>query len=46
MIAQYGDAFNFSLHGNDVLQHKLDVLREHCATLNRPYEQIEKPRWS
>jgi F420-dependent oxidoreductase-like protein len=43
MIAQYGDACNFFARmGNDVLRHKLDVLREHCATLNRPYEQIEK----
>src|SRR6266567_4728831 len=43
LIAQYGDACNlFARLGSDVLQHKLDVLREHCATLNRPYEQIEK----
>src|ERR1700694_3594587 len=43
MIAQYGDACNFFARmGNDVLRHKLDVLRQHCATLNRPYEQIEK----
>jgi len=24
------------------LQHKLDVLREHCEKIGRPYEQIEK----
>lgn len=43
MIAQYGDACNFfGRLGNEVLQHKLNVLREHCATLNRPYEEIEK----
>ncbi len=43
LIAQYGDACNFFARmGQDVLQHKLNVLREHCATLNRPYEQIEK----
>jgi len=28
--------------GKDVLQHKLDVLREHCEKIGRPYEQIEK----
>ena len=28
--------------GKGVLQHKLDVLREHCERIGRPYEQIEK----
>lgn len=43
LVAQYGDACNlFARMGNDVLQHKLDVLREHCQRLGRPYEQIEK----
>ncbi|GHO46843.1 LLM class F420-dependent oxidoreductase [Ktedonospora formicarum] len=43
MIAQYGDACNFFARiGDDVLKHKLNVLREHCATFNRPYEEIEK----
>ena len=28
--------------GKEELQRKLDVLRAHCQTLNRPYEQIEK----
>ncbi len=42
-VAQYGDACNlFARMGNDALQHKLDVLRDHCQTLGRPYEQIEK----
>ena len=42
-VAQYADACNlFARMGNDVLQHKLDVLREHCQALGRPYEQIEK----
>ena len=43
MVAQYGDACNlFAQMGKEELQRKLDVLRAHCQTLNRPYEQIEK----
>lgn len=43
LVAQYGDACNlFARMGTPVLEHKLDVLRQHCQTLGRPYEQIEK----
>ena len=43
LVAQYGDACNlFAQAGTDVLRHKLDVLREHCERLGRPYEAIEK----
>lgn len=43
LVAQYADACNlFARLGKQELQHKLDVLREHCQTLGRPYEQIEK----
>ena len=43
MVAQYGDACNlFARMGDDVLRHKLDVLRGHCEKLGRPYEAIEK----
>lgn len=43
LVAQYGDACNlFARIGKEELQHKLDVLRDHCKTLGRPYEQIEK----
>ncbi len=42
-VAQYADACNlFAVPQPGVLEHKMDVLREHCATLGRPYEQIEK----
>lgn len=42
-VAQYGDACNlFFRDDKQALQHKLDVLRRHCDTLGRPYEQIEK----
>jgi F420-dependent oxidoreductase-like protein len=43
MVAQYGDACNlFARLGKDQLQHKLDVLRDHCQSIGRPYEEIEK----
>jgi F420-dependent oxidoreductase-like protein len=43
LVAQYADACNlFARMGRDVLQHKLNVLRDHCEALGRPYEQIEK----
>jgi F420-dependent oxidoreductase-like protein len=43
MVAQYADACNlFARMGEEVLRKKLDILREHCATLGRPYEEIEK----
>jgi F420-dependent oxidoreductase-like protein len=43
MVAQYGDACNiFARLGKDELQRKLQILREHCEAVGRPYEQIEK----
>jgi F420-dependent oxidoreductase-like protein len=43
MVAQYADACNlFARLGDDELKRKLDVLRDHCERLHRPYEQIEK----
>lgn len=42
-VAQYGDACNlFARMGKDVLQHKFDILRDHCQSVGRPYEEIEK----
>lgn len=43
LVAQYGDACNlFSRLGKDELPRKLDILREHCREVGRPYEAIEK----
>lgn len=43
LVAQYADACNlFARVGNDVIQHKLDVLRQHCEQVGRPYDAIEK----
>ena len=42
-VAQYGDACNLFLRlSADEVRHKLDVLRGHCDTANRPYTDIEK----
>jgi F420-dependent oxidoreductase-like protein len=42
-VAQYADACNlFGRAGDEVLKHKLEVLRNHCRETNRPYEEIEK----
>ncbi len=42
-VARYGDACNlFARLGDDALRHKLDVLKRHCETEGRPYEEIEK----
>ncbi len=43
LVAQYGDACNlFMFPQEEMLRHKLDVLRDHCQSLGRPYEEIEK----
>ncbi len=40
MVAQYADACN--LFDSPDLERKLDVLREHCATVGRAYDDIVK----
>jgi F420-dependent oxidoreductase-like protein len=40
MVAQYADACN--LFATPDVEHKLEVLRQHCARLGRPYEEILK----
>lgn len=42
LVARYADACN--LFGRDVVafRRKLEVLREHCDTIGRPYEEIER----
>jgi F420-dependent oxidoreductase-like protein len=42
-VAQYGNACNFFLRaGAEIISHKLDVLKRHCADLGRPYDEIER----
>jgi len=40
LVAQYGDACNLGGDDLDVLQHKLDVLKGHCETVGRDYDEI------
>lgn len=42
LVAQYGDACNLFAHDMDVLKHKLEVLKKHCADVGRNYDDIEK----
>ncbi|MEO8607423.1 MAG: LLM class F420-dependent oxidoreductase [Chloroflexota bacterium] len=43
LVAQYADACNlFAGMGLDVLRQKLDVLKQHCETLGRNYDDIER----
>jgi F420-dependent oxidoreductase-like protein len=43
LVAQYGDACNLYAHPDkDEIRRKLDMLRDHCQSVGRPYEQIEK----
>ncbi|GAA0511185.1 LLM class F420-dependent oxidoreductase [Paractinoplanes deccanensis] len=40
LVAQYADACN--LFGGPQLQHKLDVLKQHCEDVGRDYDEIQK----
>jgi F420-dependent oxidoreductase-like protein len=40
LVAQYADACN--LFPSNEVQHKLDVLKQHCEDLGRDYDEIEK----
>jgi F420-dependent oxidoreductase-like protein len=43
MVAQYADACNLPTRlSKDEIQRKLAILRDHCQSLGRPYEEIEK----
>ena len=43
LVAQYADACNlFAWGGPEAIQAKLDVLKQHCDTLGRDYNTIEK----
>jgi F420-dependent oxidoreductase-like protein len=43
LVAQYADACNlFAVADSSVIKHKLNVLRDHCEAVGRPYSDIEK----
>ncbi len=41
LVAQYADATNV-FGGPDMLRRKYAILREHCARVGRPFEEIER----
>jgi F420-dependent oxidoreductase-like protein len=41
LVAQYADATNV-FGGPEILARKYAILREHCETVGRPYEEIER----
>jgi F420-dependent oxidoreductase-like protein len=43
LVARYADACNlFAMAGVDTVRGKLDVLKQHCDAVGRPYAEIEK----
>jgi F420-dependent oxidoreductase-like protein len=42
LVTRYADSCNLFGGDRDVVQHKLDVLRQHCVTEGRDYDTIEK----
>jgi len=43
LVAQYADACNlFAAFGAEVIARKLDILKRHCDTVGRRYEEIER----
>jgi F420-dependent oxidoreductase-like protein len=43
LVAKYGDACNlYARMGDDVVRHKLEVLKRHCDEVGRDYGQIER----
>ena len=43
LVARYGDACNlFAGSGTQVIRHKLEVLRNHCADVGRDFNSIER----
>ena len=42
LVAKYADACNIAAYSLDETARKLDVLRQHCVTEGRDYDEIEK----
>jgi F420-dependent oxidoreductase-like protein len=42
LVAQHADACNLFGVERDEIQHKLDVLRDHCQSVGRDYDEIAK----
>jgi alkanesulfonate monooxygenase len=43
LVAKYADACNlYAFESSDVVRRKVDVLRRHCESIGRPFEEIER----
>ncbi|MBO0777375.1 MAG: LLM class F420-dependent oxidoreductase [Ktedonobacteraceae bacterium] len=42
LVAQYGDACNVGHQTNEVIAHKFDVIKQHCANVGRDYNSIHR----
>ena len=42
LVAQYADVWNSTASSVEELEHKIDVLNQHCAVLHRDPGQIRK----
>ncbi len=42
LVAQYADACNFFMAGPATVSERLDVLREQCCEVGRPYDDLER----
>ena len=43
LVAKYANACNlFAREGDDVLRHKLDLIKRYCDEAKRPYDEIER----
>jgi len=42
LVARYGDACNVGGGDPTTVKQKLDILREHCETVGRPYDEITR----
>ena len=42
LVAQYADACNLFGRSPDFVRGKLEILREHCERVGRPYDEIER----
>jgi F420-dependent oxidoreductase-like protein len=42
LVARYADACNLDVDDVQLARHKLDVLRDHCAEIGRPFDDIQR----
>src|SRR5947209_2462938 len=42
LVAQYGDACNVGHLDNEGLVHKFNVIKQHCETIGRDYNEIRR----